>query len=541
MNKSLHVNLVPDTDIVVDRFHRPLPEDGYHYILSHFHGDHYGRLSDKWTAPIHCSHLTGRFIVEILGVREDLIHSHALHQPFVLGGAEVEFMDAEHCPGAVMIFVRPSSNSSQHLHTGDFRATPLLLQRIRELATPKVHTLFLDTTYALATSSFPDQAETIRNIVSDVSAIEATTLVMIAAYSIGKERVIFPVAEALDAKIYIGSERKQNIYSILELSEDQRSRFTSNPNEAQIHVMPFGTCGQIWPFFQPDFAKCEEYLSQTTFSSAVGLLPTGHANASNWNRKNSIVSKGRVTLRLYAYSEHSSATELADCIKLLRPAKLIPTVCRDQKEQTKIIQKFQHLLDQAGAAKSLFDKPLKRCKTGRDVKQHGQIPTSLCEPRHSGQQDISDDMSTRKNRKQTSLSSGLVGAVQRSGDPADLETSVRREGTERAAFQALSRPAQAQTCISVDSDDDACVLEDCILATSEADAFSSEDAGNRDAALAAVLSELGDLAKVEEARKLLLQCSWDVAAAVRMSKTFLGSSQIDPHAKRQKVSATCGS
>jgi len=220
---------------------------------------------------------------------------------------------------------------------------------------------------------------------------------------------------------------------------------------------------------------------------------------------------------------------------------LIPTVCRDQKEHTKIIKKFQHLLDQAGAAKILFDKSLKSGKTKSEFEPHSQIPTRLCEPNRSGQQDMSDDLSTIKPRKQTSTSPGLEGAVQRSGDPADLQTSVQQENAKRTAFQALPRRTQAQTCISLDSDDDACVLEDSTLATSEADALSSEDVGNHDAALAAVLSELGDLVRVEEARKLLLQCSWDVAAAVRMSKSFLDSSQTDLHAKRQKVIAQRGS
>jgi len=214
--------------------------------------------------------------------------------------------------------------------------------------------LFLDSTYALAKSSFADQAEVVDRIAAELADTPASTLVLVGAYNVGKERVIFKLADRLDCHIYTASGRKKSIYAVLDLSDSEKARFTDDPAKAQIHIVPLGFCGEMWPFFQPNFSKCEEYLASLPFYAMVGVMPTGHADASNWNRKHEVVTKGRVTLRLYAYSEHSSAKELEEFVRLVRPVNLVPTVFRDKKEQTAIVRRFHHLLDQAGAARQLF-------------------------------------------------------------------------------------------------------------------------------------------------------------------------------------------
>eukprot|EP00403_Amphidinium_massartii_P037848 CAMPEP_0178446704 /NCGR_PEP_ID=MMETSP0689_2-20121128/40967_1 /TAXON_ID=160604 /ORGANISM="Amphidinium massartii, Strain CS-259" /LENGTH=446 /DNA_ID=CAMNT_0020071589 /DNA_START=17 /DNA_END=1357 /DNA_ORIENTATION=- len=355
MNSSRALHEIPDTTILVDFFYRPKAEAGFDYVLTHFHGDHYGRLSEAWDAPIHCSPLTGRLAAAVLGVRPDLIRHHDIGEKFELGGATVMFIDAEHCPGAVMLLATPNGMQVQHMHTGDCRATPKLLSALEHLENRKVHTLLLDSTYALSKSSFPAQDEVIEKVCADVSHISEASLILIAAYSVGKERVILRAAERIDCQIYVGSERKSNIYRVLDLSADEQRRFTSDPAKARIHIVPFHFCGEIWPYFQPNFRKCEELLDTLPmFDAVVGILPTGHADASNWNRKHEVVSRGRVTLRLYPYSEHSSAKELSSLVGCVKPVKLVPTVFRDTKEQQAIVRKFQPLLDQAGAMQQLF-------------------------------------------------------------------------------------------------------------------------------------------------------------------------------------------
>mmetsp|Transcript_80069 Transcript_80069/g.166537 ORF Transcript_80069/g.166537 Transcript_80069/m.166537 type:complete len:751 (+) Transcript_80069:2-2254(+) len=242
-----------------------------------------------------------------------------------------------------------------YLHTGDCRATPKLIADVKRRGLPKIHTLFLDTTYASSKSSFADQNEVIERVAQDLGQLPATTLVLVGAYTIGKERVIFRLARQLNCKIYLPNGRKKSIYACLDIDDEDNARFTDDPLAAQIHVVPLSFCGEMWPFFKPNYEKCEEHLSKhPCFNAVVGVIPTGHANASNWNRKHEVVNKGRVTIRLYAYSEHSSAQELQNLVRLVKPVKLVPTVFRDKKDQTNIHRRFHHLLDKAGAARQLF-------------------------------------------------------------------------------------------------------------------------------------------------------------------------------------------
>eukprot|EP00980_Cylindrotheca_fusiformis_P031444 scaffold26371_cov117-Cylindrotheca_fusiformis.AAC.2 len=93
------------------------------------------------------------------------------------------------------------------------------------------------------------------------------------------------------------------------------------------------------------------------------LSPIGWANASNWNKRNS-VSKNVLTLengkqldvevRLISYSEHSAFPELIDFVQYLKPRKVIPTVFQDEADCRKIQDRFRHLIDSARAKQAFF-------------------------------------------------------------------------------------------------------------------------------------------------------------------------------------------
>lgn len=69
---------------------------------------------------IYCSPITARLVQQRLKVPAKFLHTVALHSPFQVAGVTVTFVDAHHCPGAVMILFE-APGKLPLLHTGDCR------------------------------------------------------------------------------------------------------------------------------------------------------------------------------------------------------------------------------------------------------------------------------------------------------------------------------------------------------------------------------------------------------------------------------------
>jgi len=198
---------------------------------------------------------------------------------------------------------------------------------------------------------------------------------------------------------------------------------TTNPQDSDIHVIPMGMAGEIWPYFQPNYNSCATYVSKLNcditkryheqqqqqsqqqspppppseeedvkyYNKVVAFIPTGWANGSNWNKKNSVCQrlvdlskiksfvdkeeeeeedvdddnndgheeideKNRfinVEIRLIPYSEHSTFSELYNCVEYLKPRKVIPTVFSNEKDYIAIEKRFKDLID-SKRAKQFF-------------------------------------------------------------------------------------------------------------------------------------------------------------------------------------------
>jgi hypothetical protein len=70
-----------------------------------------------------------------------------------------------------------------------------------------------------------------------------------------------------------------------------------------------GFCGEMWPFFRPNFLNLEGYLAshrELGYTDIRGYIPTGWAISSNYNKRNACREKGPVAVQLVPYSEHSN-------------------------------------------------------------------------------------------------------------------------------------------------------------------------------------------------------------------------------------------
>ncbi|GMH46546.1 hypothetical protein TrRE_jg8834, partial [Triparma retinervis] len=155
---------------------------------------------------------------------------------------------------------------------------------------------------------------------------------------------------------------------------------TADPKSSPIHVIPMNVAGEMFPYFIPDYRNCADYADSrgggVKYDRIVAFIPTGWANATNWNRKNATSAKsvprrmkksGRgvmktaedesdlveVTVNLVGYSEHSTYRELGAFCQGIKPVKVTPTVYSSEEKRKKISDDFNRFCDR-GAAKEKF-------------------------------------------------------------------------------------------------------------------------------------------------------------------------------------------
>ncbi|XP_019708287.1 DNA cross-link repair protein SNM1 [Elaeis guineensis] len=310
---------IPGTPFTVDAFRYGPIEGCSAYFLSHFHHDHYGGLSKKWShGPIYCTPLTARLVKLCLSINSLYICPLELDTEHVIEGTKVTLLEANHCPGAALIHFR-LSNGQIHLHTGDFRACKQM-QSYPLLLNHRINVLYLDTTYCNPKYRFPPKEDVVNFIVRTARKClekQPKTLIAVGAYSIGKEHVYVSISQALEVPIYTDSSRRRILQSFgwPELSRKLCSCGQSSP----LHVLPIS--------FLRHENLCE-YLNtyKQQFAAVLAFRPTGWTYSGTTLDLIKPSSKGNITLYGVPYSEHSSFIELRDFVKFLKPHKIIPTV-----------------------------------------------------------------------------------------------------------------------------------------------------------------------------------------------------------------------
>ncbi|KAJ7546668.1 hypothetical protein O6H91_08G049800 [Diphasiastrum complanatum] len=228
---------IPGTRFRVDAF-RYLTGDCCHWFLTHFHTDHYQGLTKGFRyGKIYCSLITARLVNMRIGIPWDKLQPIPLNERVQIEGVQVIFLDANHCPGSVIIlFELP--NGKNILHTGDFRFCTEMAN-IPVLQKANIHTLMLDTTYCDPQYDFPKQEVVIQFVIDAIQAeaFNPKTLFLIGTYTIGKERLFLEVGKVLQRKVYIGAA-KQRMLACMDIPKDYLQWVTSNDQESFIHVVP---------------------------------------------------------------------------------------------------------------------------------------------------------------------------------------------------------------------------------------------------------------------------------------------------------------
>ncbi|XP_077992235.1 DNA cross-link repair 1A protein-like [Glandiceps talaboti] len=311
---------IPYTPFTVDAFRYGVIPDCQAYFLSHFHYDHYMGLNKHFQQPLYCSKVTGNLVKAKIKVAAKHIHSLPMNEICVVMGIEVMLLEANHCPGAVMILFK-LPNGRTYLHTGDFRADASM-EAYTVLKENPIDSLYLDTTYCNPTYTFPPQADVIAFAVSiavNTVAANCKTLVVCGSYTIGKERIFVALANALGCKVCVTREKK----SVLDCVQDKEMDrlLTLNGDIAQLHVVSMsylnlkGLSGYLHKF-------------RHLYDSVLAFKPTGWTHNERVSTLSDIkpVKRGVISIYGVPYSEHSSYSEMKRFVQFLKPHKIIPTV-----------------------------------------------------------------------------------------------------------------------------------------------------------------------------------------------------------------------
>uniref|UniRef100_T1JH40 DNA cross-link repair 1A protein n=1 Tax=Strigamia maritima TaxID=126957 RepID=T1JH40_STRMM len=325
---------IPETYFAVDAFsYGEIPNINV-YFLTHFHSDHYRGLNGKFKKSIYCTQVvTANLINMDLRVSWNYINVLALNTPTVIDGIEVTFLEANHCPGSVLILFR-LSNGKNILHTGDFRAHEMM-ESYNSLQNINIDILYLDTTYCQPKYDFPSQEAVVHfsiNLARRYIRDRPKTLLVCGSYTIGKEKIFMGIAQELKLKVYASPNKLKILESLEEpsikevLAEDWR--------QAQLHVLSMQ---------QLSYKALHDHLQRynSIFTNIVAIKPTG------WEYKKNISLEdikprcsGNVIIYGIPYSEHSSFLELRRFVHFLHPHRIIPTVNVGKVEERDRMQDY---------------------------------------------------------------------------------------------------------------------------------------------------------------------------------------------------------
>ncbi|XP_063896526.1 uncharacterized protein LOC110373659 isoform X2 [Helicoverpa armigera] len=176
-----------------------------------------------------------------LGVSPKCIHIIKIDETIRIDGVEVTAVEANHCPGAIMlVFTLP--NGKTLLHTGDFRASPIM-ESYPVFWNKYIHTIYLDTTYCNPRYDFPTQEQSLemalyilrqkKVALEKVGKKFSSVLIVCGTYTIGKEKFFLGMSRRVGCSVWACPEKDRVLQAV-----EGRSFSHAPPHSCQLHVVP---------------------------------------------------------------------------------------------------------------------------------------------------------------------------------------------------------------------------------------------------------------------------------------------------------------
>ncbi|XP_058834222.1 DNA cross-link repair 1A protein-like [Topomyia yanbarensis] len=309
--------IIAGTTFAVDGFRYGDIEGVTHYFLTHFHSDHYIGLKRSFSKPLIMSAITARLVKTFINVSEEFYIVLNLHEPCIIDDVKVTALDANHCPGAIMLLFQLPSGTNI-LHTGDFRASPDM-EEYPEFWNLAIDIIYLDTTYLSTKYDFKSQWESITDACKVVRTFlnyntGNKVLIVCGSYVIGKEKVWAELAAQFNFKVWTEPNRRKALNAIGDPFHHQY--LVDDPSLAGIHVLSLNKL---------TYDQIVEYLDQfpDCYDAVIAIRPSGWEK-NQTNRR--YPYRGRINIIGIEYSEHSSYSELRRFVRFVRPQDVISTV-----------------------------------------------------------------------------------------------------------------------------------------------------------------------------------------------------------------------
>jgi len=320
---------IEGTHICVDAFSYGEIDNCDAYFLSHYHYDHFIGLNKEFKNKLFCSKVTANLVIKNIKVDKKFIQVLEMDKFLDIyddNSVQVALIDANHCPGSVMFLFKLNKLRKFVLHTGDFRASDELVNNII-FSKISIDIVYLDTTYLDSYYTFLPQSKIVAlgvEVVKNELRTKPNALIVCGTYTIGKEKVFCAIAQALNIKVYVTTEKK-NIIDCLE-DEKLSQLITRDPNVPCVHVVQMGKL---------NVKDLEELvLKHQCHDQVIALKPSGWThNSSNSNGVSVVTKSKNIIIYGLEYSEHSSFAELKNFVTTLKPKRIIPTVNCGNKEK----------------------------------------------------------------------------------------------------------------------------------------------------------------------------------------------------------------